>query len=181
MARVFISYRRSETRWAAGRLYDRLAEVIGREHLFFDVSDIEPGEDFVQRIREIVGACDVLIALIRPTWSAVQDGSGKPRLMNPRDLVRIEIASALQRNIRVIPILIDGAVMPRNTSCHRTWPASSPGTRTTCRAHASTPTSTALSASSIASSRCPAPRPPRRHRRRLPHRRSPHNFPSPSR
>ena len=53
-------YRRSETRWAAGRLYDRLAEVIGREHLFFDVSDIEPGEDFVQRIREIVGACDVL-------------------------------------------------------------------------------------------------------------------------
>jgi hypothetical protein len=112
MARVFISYRRSETRWAAGRLYDRLAEVIGREHLFFDVSDIEPGEDFVQRIREIVGACDVLIALIGPTWSAVQDGSGKPRLMNPRDLVRIEIASALQRNIRVIPILIDGAVMP---------------------------------------------------------------------
>jgi hypothetical protein len=112
MARVFISYRRSESRWAAGRLYDRLAEVIGREHLFFDVSDIEPGEDFVQRIREIVGACDVLIALIGPTWSAVQDGSGKPRLMNPRDLVRIEIASALQRNIRVIPILIDGAVMP---------------------------------------------------------------------
>ena len=81
MARVFISYRRSETRWAAGRLYDRLAEVIGREHLFFDVSDIEPGEDFVQRIREIVGACDVLIALIGPTWSAVQDGSGKPRLI----------------------------------------------------------------------------------------------------
>ena len=110
MARVFISYRRSESRWAAGRLYDRLAEVIGREHLFFDVSDIEPGEDFVQRIREIVGVCDVLIAVIGPTWSAVQDGSGKPRLMNPRDLVRIEIASALQRNIRVIPILIPAGI-----------------------------------------------------------------------
>lgn len=112
MARVFISYRRSESRWAAGRLYDRLSEVIGKDKLFFDVSNIEPGEDFVQRIREIVGRCDVLIAVIGPTWSTIEDAGGKVRLFNPRDLVRIEIAAALQRNIRVIPVLIDGAGMP---------------------------------------------------------------------
>ena len=88
MARVFISYRRSESKWAAGRLYDRLAEVIGRDNLFFDVSNIEPGEDFVSRIREIVGRCDVLLAVIGPNWATVQDGSGRPRLHNGRDLVR---------------------------------------------------------------------------------------------
>ena len=55
MARVFISYRRSDSRWAAGRLYDRLAEVLGRSNVFFDVSNIEPGEDYQEKIIEIVG------------------------------------------------------------------------------------------------------------------------------
>ncbi|HEY6174336.1 MAG TPA: Hsp70 family protein [Kofleriaceae bacterium] len=112
MARVFICYRRSESQWAAGRLYDRLSEVIGRDNLFFDVSDIEPGEDFVSRIREIVAQCDVLLAIVGPNWASIKDSAGRPRLQNPRDLVRIEVAAALQRKIRVIPILVDGAVMP---------------------------------------------------------------------
>jgi hypothetical protein len=93
-------------------MYDRLSEVIGRDNLFFDISNIEPGEDFVLRIREFVGNCDVLIVVIGPNWAAVQDASGKRRLDNPLDLVRIEVAAALQRNIRVIPILVDGALMP---------------------------------------------------------------------
>jgi hypothetical protein len=112
MARVFISYRRHETRWVAGRLYDRLAEVFGRRDLFLDVSDIEPGEDFVTRITNIVGGCDVLIAVIGPTWATMRDGAGRRRLDNPLDLVRLEIAAALARNVRVIPMLVDGAVMP---------------------------------------------------------------------
>jgi hypothetical protein len=112
MARIFLSYRRSDSKWVAGRLYDRLAEVIGRDNIFFDVSNIEPGEDFVQRISEIVGSCDVLLVVIGPNWLSVQDGSGRRRLDNSRDLVRTEIGAALQRNIRVIPILVDGAVMP---------------------------------------------------------------------
>jgi hypothetical protein len=112
MARVFISYRRSESKWMAGRLYDRIAEVLGRENVFFDVSNIEPGEDFVLRISEIVGGCDVLLAIIGPNWISVQDDSGRRRLDNPRDLIRIEVGVALQRNIRVIPILVDGASMP---------------------------------------------------------------------
>src|SRR5215471_10809896 len=112
MARVFISYRRRDSQWVAGRLYDRLAEVIGRDHLFFDVSDIEPGEDFVSRIREIVGRCDVLLAVIGPNWATITDDVGRRRLDNSGDLIRIEIAAALERNIRVIPILVDGASMP---------------------------------------------------------------------
>jgi len=113
MARVFISYRRSDTQWVAGRLYDRLVELFGRENLFFDVSDIEPGEDFGVRITEIVGLCDVLLAVIGPSWVTVQDDSGKRRLDNSGDLIRIEIGTALKRNIRVIPILVDGAIMPK--------------------------------------------------------------------
>jgi Hsp70 protein/TIR domain/DnaJ C terminal domain len=113
MARVFISYRRSDTRWAAGRLYDRLAEMLGRDNVFFDVSDIEPGEDFVFRIGEIVGKCDVLLAVIGPNWLSTADESGNRRLQSPQDLIRVEISTALQRNIRVIPVLVDGAEMPQ--------------------------------------------------------------------
>ena len=112
MARVFISYRRNDSRWATGRLYDRLAEVLGRENLFFDVSDIEPGEDFAAKIGEIVGRCDILLAVIGPTWLSVQGKNGLRRLDDPQDLVRVEIGAALERKIRVIPLLVDGAEMP---------------------------------------------------------------------
>lgn len=112
MARVFISYRRNDSRWATGRLYDRLAEVLGRENLFFDVSDIEPGEDFVAKIGEIVGRCDILLAVIGPTWLSIQGKNGQRRLEDPEDLIRVEIGAALRRNVRVIPLLVDGAEMP---------------------------------------------------------------------
>jgi Hsp70 protein/TIR domain/DnaJ C terminal domain len=112
MARVFISYRRSDARWAAGRLYDRLAEVLGRNNVFFDVSNIEPGEDYQAKIIEIVGSCDVLLTVIGPNWLHIKDKRGAIRLDDPRDLMRIEVGTALRRNIRVIPVLVDGAQMP---------------------------------------------------------------------
>jgi hypothetical protein len=112
MARIFISYRRSETRWAAGRLYDRLVEAFGRNGVFLDVTDIEPGEDFSDRIRQIIDHCDVLLAVIGPNWLTLTDRQGVRRLDQPQDLVRIEIVAALQRNIRVIPVLLDDSVMP---------------------------------------------------------------------
>ncbi len=112
MTRIFISYRRSDTKWAAGRIYDEIAKVLGRDNIFFDVSSIDPGEDFVLRISQIVGVCDILLAIIGPGWLSAQDKSGKRRLDDPLDLIRVEVAAALQRNIRVIPILVDGAEMP---------------------------------------------------------------------
>lgn len=113
MARVFISYRRGDTRWAAGRIYDRLVEKLGGENVILDVTDIEPGEDFSSRIQQFVNRCDVLLAVIGPTWLTSVDRAGGRRLDDPRDLVRIEIATALQRNIRVIPVLLDETSMPR--------------------------------------------------------------------
>jgi glycerophosphoryl diester phosphodiesterase len=112
--RIFISYRRQETAWPARQLYEVLTAKFGVGKVFKDVDDIKPGEDFDERIRGAVGACDVLLALIGPQWSSVTDEYGRRRLEDPDDFVRLEIETALGRDdVRVIPILVDGAQMPR--------------------------------------------------------------------
>jgi hypothetical protein len=111
--RIFISYRRQETAWPAGRLYDVLVEHFRAEDVFKDVDNIEPGEDFIERITAAVGSCDVLLVLIGPQWLTITDENGQRRLDNPEDFVRLEIETALTRKIRVIPILVDEARIPR--------------------------------------------------------------------
>jgi hypothetical protein len=110
--RIFISYRREETAYPAGWLYDRLADRFGSDQVFKDVDSIELGDDFVEVITRAVGACDVLLALIGQEWLTITDARGRRRLSNPHDFVRLEIEAALTRNVRVIPILVDGASMP---------------------------------------------------------------------
>jgi WD40 repeat protein len=109
---VFLSYRREETRHIAGRLADRLTERLGSTQVFMDVDTIEPGDDFAAAIAREVASCDVLIALIGPTWSTITDRRGRRRLDDPDDFVVLEIRTALEREIHVIPVLVDGAVMP---------------------------------------------------------------------
>jgi hypothetical protein len=110
--RIFMSYRREETAYPAGWLYDRLADRFGSDQVFKDVDSIELGDDFVEVITRAVGACDVLLALIGREWLTITDARGRRRLSNPNDFVRLEIEAALTRNVRVIPILVDGASMP---------------------------------------------------------------------
>jgi hypothetical protein len=110
--RIFISYRREETAYAAGWLFNRLADRFGPDQVFKDVDSIELGDDFVAAITSAVGSTDVLLALIGDTWLTVSDDHGVRRLDDPEDFVRLEIEAALTRNIRVIPILVDGASMP---------------------------------------------------------------------
>ena len=111
--RVFISYRRQETAYPAGWLYDRLVDHLGRDQVFKDIDSIQLGDDFVEVIRRAVGSCDVLLALIGDVWLTVTDEDGRRRLDNPDDFVRLEIEAALARNVRVIPILVEGARMPK--------------------------------------------------------------------
>jgi hypothetical protein len=108
----FISYRREETAYPAGWLYDRLADRFGGQ-VFKDVDSIELGDDFVETITSSVGSCDVLLALISDQWVTITDKDGRRRLDNPEDFVRLEIEAALTRNVRVIPILVGGARTPR--------------------------------------------------------------------
>jgi glycerophosphoryl diester phosphodiesterase len=111
--RVFISYRRQETAWPARQLYDVLVAELGADRVFKDVDDIEPGDDFVERLQSAVGSCQVLLALIGPQWLTVTDAKGARRLNDPEDFVRLEVETALNRDdVRVIPILVDNAKMP---------------------------------------------------------------------
>ena len=111
--RIFISYRREETAYSAGWLYDRLAARFADDQVFKDVDSIELGDDFVEVISSAVGSCDVLLALIGDRWLTITDEDGQRRLDDPNDFVRVEIEAALTRNVRVIPILVEGARMPR--------------------------------------------------------------------
>jgi len=112
-AKLFINYRRDDTRHAAGRLYDRLTTHFSDDQVFMDIDQIEPGEDFVEAINRKVSICDIAIVLIGPRWLHATDASGKRRLDDEEDFVRMEIVAALRRNIRVIPVLVDRAQMPR--------------------------------------------------------------------
>jgi hypothetical protein len=111
--RIFISYRREETAYPAGWLYDRLADRFDGRQVFKDVDSIQLGDDFVEVITRAVGSCDVLVALIGDQWLTITDEHGRRRLDDPDDFVRLEIEAALTRKVRVIPILVDGARMPR--------------------------------------------------------------------
>lgn len=111
--RIFISYRRQETSYPAGWLFDRLVEHYGDGQVFKDVDSVEPGDDFVDVLRTAVGSCEALLALIGARWATITDEEGRRRLDSPDDFVRLEIETALERNIRVIPILVDGAAMPQ--------------------------------------------------------------------
>ncbi len=111
--RIFISYRREDAAYPAGWLFDRLAERFGEEQIFKDVDSIDLGDDFVEDIGKAVAETDVLLALIGDKWLTVADERGGRRLDDPEDFVRIEIEAALTKKVRIIPILVEGATMPR--------------------------------------------------------------------
>ena len=112
-AKVFISYRRGDSAGYAGRVRDRLERELGRELLFMDVDAIPLGMNFSKVLHEEVAKCSVLLAVIGPNWLDARDEHGNRRLDDPNDWVRVEITAALQRNIPVIPILLDGATIPK--------------------------------------------------------------------
>ncbi|HKH47651.1 MAG TPA: toll/interleukin-1 receptor domain-containing protein [Thermoanaerobaculia bacterium] len=111
-ANIFVNYRREDSAGHSGRLFDRLSNRFpGR--VFMDIDTIEPGVDFVEVIKKAVGCCEVLIVVIGREWLNLKDAAGRRRLDDPEDFVRLEVAAALERNIRVIPVLVEDAPMPR--------------------------------------------------------------------
>ena len=108
---VFLSYRRADAPYAAGRLADRLGE---RFALFMDI-DIAPGLHFGHALTEAVSSCDVMLVLIGQSWLNAMGDDGRRRLEDPRDWVVQEIEAALARDVTVIPVLVDGARMPTPT------------------------------------------------------------------
>ncbi len=114
MPGVFICYRREDSGGYTGRLYDILCLRFGKDNVYMDLDTIEGGDDFIDVIDEKLKLCDVLIAVIGSRWlTATEKKDGTRRLDSASDFVRREISRALTRSIRVIPVLVGGAAMPR--------------------------------------------------------------------
>ena len=113
MRAIFISYRREDAEGQAGRLFTDLTRIFGPASVFMDVAGLKAGRDFRHAIDEQLASCGVLLAVIGKGWVGVADGSGRRRLDDPHDFVRLETAAALKRDIPVVPVLVQGAQMPR--------------------------------------------------------------------
>lgn len=111
--KVFINYRRDDTLAEASRLHDHLARKLGRRRVFVDFDGIEAGDNFVATLERQLAQSAVMLALIGKDWVEIRNEAGLRRLDNPQDFVRLEIASALAGGVRVIPVLVDAATMPK--------------------------------------------------------------------
>ena len=114
MPKIFISYRREDSAGSAGRLFENLKRRFVGEQIFIDVTGIAIGQDFRKAIDEHVSACDVLLVVIGRNWVGARGSTSAPRLQDAKDFVRLEVVSALKREIPVVPVLVDGATMPKH-------------------------------------------------------------------
>ena len=114
MQNIFISYRRDDASDVTGRIADVLRSKFGENLVFKDVDSIPLGSDFRRVISDAVGRCDVLLAVIGDDWLHAADEAGARRIDDPNDFVHIEIRAALDRDVPVIPVLVEGVRMARD-------------------------------------------------------------------
>jgi hypothetical protein len=108
MPKIFLCYRREDSRWPAQWIYNDLVDHFGSEAVVFDIDTIPLGADFRKYLNKEVSRCDIFLAVIGDRWLEIL----KQRLNQPNDFVRIEIQAALEREIPVVPILVGGRSVP---------------------------------------------------------------------
>jgi hypothetical protein len=113
-AGIFISYRREDTDYIAGRIAEGLSKRFGPDSIFRDVENLSPGVNYENALDRALNSCAVLVAVIGPNWSSITDKAGRRRLDDPQDWVRAEISRALEREIPVVPVLLSGTSMPQD-------------------------------------------------------------------
>jgi hypothetical protein len=106
---VFISYRRDDTAWAAGRLHRELSEHLGARRVFMDVEDMVAGEVWKETIERALRSCRVGVVLIGSRWLDTDPRTGRPRLHDESDTVRMEIRTLLESDKPVIVVLAGAA------------------------------------------------------------------------
>ena len=111
--RIFISYRRDDAAGDAGRLADHLNRRFGKNQVFLDIDTIDPGTDFVQVLHASLQETAAVLVVIGPRWTTALAANGTRRLDDANDFVRLEVEAALSRRIPVVPVLVQGATMPR--------------------------------------------------------------------
>lgn len=112
MPRIFLSFRRADSKSFADNVYDALAEAFGRENILSDVEDIPFGVDFREYLWDEIAKQDMVLVIIGRGWSMVRDDFGRKVIENPADMVRMVIENALQQKKMLIPLLVGGASMP---------------------------------------------------------------------
>ena len=118
MTKIFICYRREDSADVVGRIFDHLERRFGRDRLFLDIDAIRYGDDFRRRIGGVLDETGVMLVIIGDRWLDAADrgqGAGGRRLDDPDDYVSLEISSALERGISVVPVLVGEAEMPRSS------------------------------------------------------------------
>lgn len=110
---IFINYRREDTGPYARLMQVRLGQCFPDTPVFMDLVSIEAGVDFAEAIESAVRSCAILIVLIGRLWLTAADDEGRRRLDDPDDYVRFEVRAALERGVRVIPVLVDGVRIPQ--------------------------------------------------------------------
>lgn len=112
MSSLFISYRIDDSVHAATAINDRLTRHFGARNVFRDRDSLPLGARYPGRIRRALERCDTVLALIGPLWLDIRDAEGRRRLADPRDWVRTELRMAFEREIPVVPVLLDGTPLP---------------------------------------------------------------------
>jgi formylglycine-generating enzyme required for sulfatase activity len=117
MPKLFISYRRADSRTYTGRIYDRLVARFGKDNVFKDVDNIPLGADFPTYIDSIIVDSEVLLIIIGQQWITMADEGGMRRIDSPDDFVRLEIEAGLRNGKCIlIPVLVDNASMPNSSA-----------------------------------------------------------------
>lgn len=109
---IFVSYRHKDTQGEASRLADDLREALAGVQIFRDVETIAPGEDFVVALERALADCSVMLVLIGPIWLETRDAQGRRKIDDPNDWTRLEVATGLKRDVRVIPVTCRDAALP---------------------------------------------------------------------
>jgi hypothetical protein len=112
MGRIFISYRRDDTEYISGYIYEYLAKTFGKERIFFDVDTIAGGVDYRKAIADAISDTAIMLVVLGPRWLAAEATPGVRRLDQPNDPVRLEIEAALRSNIPIFPLLVQQASIP---------------------------------------------------------------------
>jgi hypothetical protein len=116
VGKIFINYRRDDRASIALNIAQHLERVFGADSIFIDIDRLRAGEQFPLVLEKRLSECSVMLAVIGPNWLNATDAAGRRRLDEPDDWVRLEIVRALARNVRVVPVLVDGAVLPKKSA-----------------------------------------------------------------
>ncbi|MFN0035526.1 MAG: TIR domain-containing protein, partial [Saprospiraceae bacterium] len=110
---IFISYRIADTQVEARLLFTDLSNHFGEGIAFLDKKGLDAGVDWPDELSAKVQNAKVLLVLIKDEskWLGV-NRHGVRRMDDPKDWVRLEIETALAEEKTVIPVLVDGAMLP---------------------------------------------------------------------